>query len=72
MLLAWLLPDASDGVLDDSWTRSSYQPRHSKPPVIVRAGQGAAVTVSALRQRYLGPAAPSLPPEVHEHAAEVL
>jgi hypothetical protein len=36
MLLAWLLPEAVPPVLVEGWTRSAYQPRHVKPPLIVR------------------------------------
>ncbi len=54
MLLAWLLPDASQGVLKDGWTRPAYQPRHGRPPWPVRAVLALATASGAARERYLG------------------
>ncbi len=54
MLLAWLLPDASHGVLRDGWTRPAYRPRHGRPPLVVRTALTLAAVGSAARERYLG------------------
>jgi hypothetical protein len=55
MLLAWVLPDASTGVLSDGWTRSAaYLPRHRRLPLLVRAGQGLAVAAGLAGERLLG------------------
>jgi hypothetical protein len=55
MLLAWLRPDASYPILQDGWTRHAYQPRHGRPPLIVRIGEAAATVLGAARDRYLEP-----------------
>jgi hypothetical protein len=39
MLLAWLLPQAGATVLTDGWSRTVYQPRHVRPPLILRIGR---------------------------------
>jgi|HubBroStandDraft_5_1064220.scaffolds.fasta_scaffold603131_2 hypothetical protein len=53
MRLAWLLPDASDEVLREGWTKDAYQCRHGKPPLIVRAGRASGVALSGARNWYL-------------------
>lgn len=55
MLLAWVLPEASHGVvLKDGWTRAAYRPRHGRPPRVVRAGLSLAAVAGLARERYLG------------------
>lgn len=54
MLLAWLLPDSSYTLLRDGWSRPVYRPRHSRPPLVVRAWQAASAVLSYARDRYLG------------------
>jgi hypothetical protein len=55
MLLAWLLPDSSSNkLLRDGWSRPIYRPRHSRPPLMVRAGQALAAVLVDARDKYLG------------------
>jgi hypothetical protein len=53
MRLAWLLPDASDEVLREGWTKNAYQCRHGRPPLIVRAGRAGGGALSSARNWYL-------------------
>jgi len=70
MLLAWLLPESNCPALSDGWARSAYQPRHGKPPLIVRAGRAAAITVEVAWDRYLGPGEDGFPRSGEVQGAE--
>ncbi len=56
MLQGWLLPDRSYLVLREGWDRPAYRPRHGRPPLVARAGQGLASAFLVARERYLGAA----------------
>jgi hypothetical protein len=56
MLRAWLLPEASYPAAREGWTRPPYQPRHGKPPPIMRAGLAAMAAGAVLGRRFFGDA----------------
>ena len=49
-----MLPDASYEVLYDGWERQSYEPRHGRPPFVIRGVYSAAMAMVRARARYLG------------------
>jgi hypothetical protein len=53
MLLAWLLPDSSYTLLHDGWKRPIYQPKHCRPPLVVRVWLALGAVVADARDRYL-------------------
>jgi len=53
-LPAWLLPDASQEVLVEGWSKAPYRPRHGKPPLVLRAALAAAGAAGLAQQRCLG------------------
>jgi hypothetical protein len=54
MRLGWLLPDPAQDVLFDGWKKPPYQPRHGKPPAVLRATRSAVTVVVPVLDRYLG------------------
>ena len=54
MRWGWLLPDASYEVLYEGWERQSYEPRHGRPPFVIRGVYSAAMAMVRARARYLG------------------
>jgi hypothetical protein len=54
MRWGWLLPDASYEVLYDGWERQSHEPRHGRPPLVIRGVYSAAMAMMRARARYLG------------------